>query len=76
MSVPATSLLHLKDETKKQHERETEKPNLPGCSANKRLSRVDLPDPDGPESCLLTYSSTSIRVHGFGKGNERLLDVL
>lgn len=30
----------------------TEKPNLPGWSANKRLRRVDFPVPLGPETTI------------------------
>lgn len=33
----------------RSNERETEKPNVSGCAAKRRLRMVDFPDPEGPD---------------------------
>ena len=32
--------------------RDTENPNISGCRWNSRLSNVDLPEPDGPDTTM------------------------
>lgn len=38
-----------KEATKPRSARETEKPKVSGCCAKRRLSIVDLPEPEGPD---------------------------
>lgn len=42
------------------NERETEKPKVSGCAANRRLRMVDFPEPEGPDITIGRYVCVAV----------------
>lgn len=55
-----------KDLEGRGYSRETEKPNVLGCSAKRRLRRVDFPAPEGPDMTIGRYFWLAVVVSAGG----------